>query len=110
MNQSDFLTLPSAQIAQMLFGKLVTVFPVNGTRRWFMLEAKDQGNYVDVIIVFLQHGLIFSLQIFHILNFHGHNLFIYQFLIIQIKILQIYYLIILIIQLLHFVQMKILIK
>jgi len=65
MNQSDFLTLPSAQIAQMLFGKLVTVFPVNGTRRWFMLEAKDQGNYVDVIIakhievyrLFFDHGL-----------------------------------------------------
>jgi tuberculosinol/isotuberculosinol synthase len=54
-----FLQLPTKEIAErvMASGQKVCVFPVNGTRRWFMLEHQDQirgddffGAYMEISI------------------------------------------------------------
>ncbi len=39
-----FLQLPTEEVAALVqaAGQKVCVFPVNGTRRWFMLEHADQ--------------------------------------------------------------------
>ncbi len=54
----DFLQLPTGEVAQLVkaSGHKVCVFPVNGTRRWFMLEHADKikgdffSAYMDVSI------------------------------------------------------------
>ncbi len=73
MDIQTFQNLPRTQIAQLVqsSGPRVCVFPINGTRRWFMLEqpaAQDQdfaSAYIDVITrrhialyqLFFEHGL-----------------------------------------------------
>lgn len=57
MNAETFQNLPRTEIARLvrLNGPRVCVFPVNGTRRWFILEHQPQGQtdlmaaYVDVM-------------------------------------------------------------
>ena len=69
----EFLELPDEQIAHLVqaSGQKVCVFPINGTRRWFMLEYGNsiQGNpvkaYVDIAAqnhiglykLFFSHGI-----------------------------------------------------
>lgn len=53
-----FLQLPTEEVAALVrgSGQKVCVFPVNGTRRWFLLEHREQagedffGSYMDVAI------------------------------------------------------------
>ncbi len=69
----DFLQLPSEELVTLVkaSGPKVCVFPVNGTRRWFMLEHADDikddffeaymnlsiKNHVDLCALLFEHGI-----------------------------------------------------
>ncbi len=69
----DFFQLPSEEVAALVkaSGPKVCVFPVNGTRRWFMLEHADDikddffeaymklsiKNHVDLCALLFEHGI-----------------------------------------------------
>ncbi len=69
----EFLQLPVKEVAQLVraSGPKVVVFPINGTRRWFMLEYGDRkfddpiAAYTDIVIkrhielykLFFDHGI-----------------------------------------------------
>jgi tuberculosinol/isotuberculosinol synthase len=69
----DFLHLPTPEVAALVraSGPKVCVFPVNGTRRWFMLEHADKikedffeaymqasiQNHVDLCAMLFDHGI-----------------------------------------------------
>ena len=58
MDQETFLNLPTEEVAELVraVGPQVCVFPLNGTRRWFLLEHADKvqntdtQTYVDKIV------------------------------------------------------------
>jgi len=68
-----FLQLPTAEVSALVkaTGQKVCVFPVNGTRRWFMLEHGDEirddffeaymhtsiQNHVDLCAMLFDHGI-----------------------------------------------------
>jgi tuberculosinol/isotuberculosinol synthase len=68
-----FLQLPTAEISALVkaTGQKVCVFPINGTRRWFMLEHGDEvgddffeaymrtsiQNHVDLCAMLFDHGI-----------------------------------------------------
>ncbi|HLO16689.1 MAG TPA: hypothetical protein VK206_17780 [Anaerolineales bacterium] len=68
-----FLQLPTEEVADLVkaTGQKVCVFPVNGTRRWFMLEHAEQirddffeaymdasiKNHVELCAMFFDHGI-----------------------------------------------------
>ena len=68
-----FLQLPTAEVAALVnaTGRKVCVFPVNGTRRWFMLEHSDKigedffeaymeasiMNHVELCAMLFDHGI-----------------------------------------------------
>jgi adenosine tuberculosinyltransferase len=70
---TEFLELSTAEVAKLVrgAGPQVCVFPINGTRRWFMLEhAKDAGpdpiqaymdissqNHISLYKLFFEHGV-----------------------------------------------------
>jgi adenosine tuberculosinyltransferase len=69
----DFLQLPAEEVAALVqaTGQKVCVFPVNGTRRWFMLEHAEQikddffdaymdtsiKNHVELCAMLFDHGI-----------------------------------------------------
>lgn len=69
----EFLQLPTCQVAQLVqdSGPKVVVFPINGTRRWFILEHGQQewddpfsaymevasGKYIELFRLFFEHGI-----------------------------------------------------
>lgn len=69
----DFLRLPTEEVAALVKvrGPRVCVFPVNGTRRWFMLEHADEieddffegymnlsiKNHVELCTLLFEHGI-----------------------------------------------------
>ena len=73
MDRKVFLNLPTEEVAQIVqeAGPKVCVFPINGTRRWFMIEHPQQAeknlisNYLDIAgkrhielyQLFFDHGL-----------------------------------------------------
>jgi tuberculosinol/isotuberculosinol synthase len=73
MEYETFMNLPTAEIAQIVEaqGPHVCVFPINGTRRWFMLEHADIPSgeslpaYLEAMVqshmriyrLFFEHGL-----------------------------------------------------
>lgn len=54
MNRDDFLNLPAPDVAAHVreAGPKVCVFPINGTRRWFLLEHPQQPD-ADVLAAYL---------------------------------------------------------
>jgi len=73
MDKATFLSLPTEEIARLVrqAGPKVCVFPINGTRRWFMLEHEPRGEeglseqYVEIVSkrhielyqLFFDHGV-----------------------------------------------------
>jgi hypothetical protein len=73
MDLDTFLSLPTKEVAQIVgeAGPKVCVFPINGTRRWFMLEYPElvtEGltqsylditgkRYIEVYQLFFDHGI-----------------------------------------------------
>lgn len=72
MNRNEFLELSTEEIAAIVHerGPRVCVFPINGTRRWFMLEHADVAEHapetyleiagrrhVELYRLFFEHGI-----------------------------------------------------
>lgn len=73
MKAETFLNLPTAEIAQLVRqdGPKVCVFPINGTRRWFVLEYPEQASadftetylpisgrrHIELYKLFFDHGV-----------------------------------------------------
>lgn len=73
MDLQSFLTLPTEEVAAIVrtSGPKVCVFPINGTRRWFMLEYGDQEwddpiaaymdiagkRHIELYKLFFDHGI-----------------------------------------------------
>jgi len=73
MDIGTFLNLPTAEVARLVreAGPKVCVFPINGTRRWFMLEYPEQTatnfmeaylqtagrRHVELYKLFFDHGI-----------------------------------------------------
>ena len=53
MDRETFLNLPTAEVARLVrqAGPKVCVFPINGTRRWFMLEYPElAANFIETYL------------------------------------------------------------
>src|ERR1700694_1141293 len=76
MDADDFYNLPRSEAARLVHtrGPRVVAFPINGTRRWFMLEHPAQvgqdfqgrfqeysdltaGKYIDLFKLIFDHGI-----------------------------------------------------
>ncbi len=73
MQQEDFLSLPASEVAHIVQQEQVKTcaFPINGTRRWFLLEQPETGKdapdaaYVQAMVtshirlykLFFEHGI-----------------------------------------------------
>jgi adenosine tuberculosinyltransferase len=71
INLDAFYTLPSDKIASFVrsHGSCVCAFPVNGTRRWFMLEHADKGG--DFTDIYSYACLRQTIEIYRLLFDHG---------------------------------------
>lgn len=69
MDRETFLQLPTEEVAKLVraAGSKVCVFPINGTRRWFMLEHPEQNDaesylsitwrrHIDMYKLIFDHG------------------------------------------------------
>ena len=68
IDRETFLELPTAEVAKLVraAGTKVCVFPINGTRRWFMLEHQDQNNAESYSsITWLRHIELYKLIFDH---------------------------------------------
>lgn len=68
----DFLQLPTDEVAALVraSGQKVCVFPVNGTRRWFMLEHADKiGN--DFLAAYMDESIKNHVHLCALLFDHG---------------------------------------
>jgi len=50
ISRDEFLAKPTAEIARLVqaSGPKVCGFPINGTRRWYLLEARREDNYLSM--------------------------------------------------------------
>ena len=48
LSLNEFLGLPTEEVARLVHaaGSKVCVFPINGTRRWYLLESDGGGDYL----------------------------------------------------------------
>jgi tuberculosinol/isotuberculosinol synthase len=72
MELETFLDLPTAEIAQLVrdAGPKVCVFPINGTRRWFMLEHPEQAA-TDFAHTYMQITWQQQLELYKLFFNHG---------------------------------------
>lgn len=56
LSKDDFMQLPQKQLASLVknSGSSVCAFPINGTRRWFMLEHADIPQGVDAMSYYME--------------------------------------------------------
>jgi hypothetical protein len=73
LDLSTFQNLPAEEIAKLVRadGPKVCVFPINGTRRWFMLEYPELADSDISIDVFVELGAWRLLQICDLFYEHG---------------------------------------
>jgi tuberculosinol/isotuberculosinol synthase len=71
---AKFLTLSTPEVAAIVSGRgpLVCAFPINGTRRWFLLEHPPQtwGN-ANFLAAYLEASLRRQIELFHLFFDHG---------------------------------------
>lgn len=68
----EFLELSSEEIAKLVreSGSKVVVFPINGTRRWFMLEYGDQ-EFEDPIAAYMDIAMKRHIELYKLFFDHG---------------------------------------
>lgn len=68
----EFLNLPTEEVAKLVraSGDKVVVFPINGTRRWFMLEYGDQ-DFVDPIAAYMDIAMNRHIELYKLFFDHG---------------------------------------
>lgn len=71
MRQEEFLALPTAEVARLVreAGPKVCVFPINGTRRWFMLEHPPGDQ--DPVAPYLEVAWRRHVELYRLLFDHG---------------------------------------
>lgn len=67
LSLNEFLSLPTEEITRLVraAGSKVCVFPINGTRRWYLLESEGGGDYlkktaerhIEVYRMIFSHGI-----------------------------------------------------
>ena len=67
-----FLDLPDEEVAKLVraSGSKVVVFPINGTRRWFMLEYGDQ-EFEDPIAAYMDIAMQRHIELYKLFFDHG---------------------------------------
>jgi tuberculosinol/isotuberculosinol synthase len=72
MNVETFSSLPSAEVARLMRaeGPKVCVFPINGTRRWFMLEHRPEQEE-DLMTTYLSVSGRRHIELYQLLFDHG---------------------------------------
>lgn len=72
MDLQSFLTLPTEEVAAIVraSGPKVCVFPINGTRRWFMLEYGDQ-EWNDPIAAYMDIAAKRHIELYKLFFDHG---------------------------------------
>ncbi|RPJ47495.1 MAG: hypothetical protein EHM21_08150 [Chloroflexi bacterium] len=74
MTFEEFLTQSTEKIAGLVreAGPLVCVFPINGTRRWFLLEyPPNTWENGDFLSAYLQASIRRQVELFHLFFDHG---------------------------------------
>ena len=68
----EFLNLPTEEVAKLVraSGSKVVVFPINGTRRWFMLEYGDQ-EFEDPIAAYMDIAMQRHIELYKLFFDHG---------------------------------------
>ena len=68
----EFLNLPTDDVAKLVkeSGDKVVVFPINGTRRWFMLEYGDQ-DFDDPITAYMDIAMNRHIELYKLFFEHG---------------------------------------
>ena len=69
---NEFLNLPTEAVAKLVkaSGKKVVVFPINGTRRWFMLEYGDQ-DFDDPVAAYMDIAMKRHIELYKLFFDHG---------------------------------------
>ena len=72
MNLETFQNLPLTKVAQLVrkAGRKICVFPINGTRRWFMLEYPEQAA-TDFVHAYVQITWQRQLELYKLIFDHG---------------------------------------
>jgi tuberculosinol/isotuberculosinol synthase len=72
MDRDKFLNLPTEEIANLVraSGSKVVVFPINGTRRWFMLEYGHQ-DFEDPIAEYMDIAMQRHVEMYKLFFDHG---------------------------------------
>ena len=68
----EFLNLPTEEVAKLVqvSGSKVIIFPINGTRRWFMLEYGDQ-EFDDPIAAYMDIAMNRHIELYKLFFDHG---------------------------------------
>lgn len=71
-NLEEFLELPTQEVAKIVraSGSKVVVFPVNGTRRWFVMEYGEQ-EFTDPVISYLDISMRRHIELYKLFFSHG---------------------------------------
>jgi tuberculosinol/isotuberculosinol synthase len=74
MERDKFLNLPTEEVAKLVraSGSKVVVFPINGTRRWFMLEYGEH-EFTDPISAYMDIAMQRHIEIYKLFFDHGVN-------------------------------------
>ena len=69
---NEFLNLPAKEVAKLVkaSGEKVVVFPINGTRRWFVLEYGDQ-DFDDPIAAYMDIAMKRHIELYKLFFEHG---------------------------------------
>lgn len=72
IERDKFLNLPTEEVAKLVraSGSKVVVFPINGTRRWFMLEYGHQ-DFEDPIAAYMDIAMQRHIEIYKLFFDHG---------------------------------------
>lgn len=72
MDREKFLNLPAEEVAKLVraSGSKVVVFPINGTRRWFMLEYGHQ-EFEDPIAAYMDIAMQRHIELYKLFFDHG---------------------------------------
>jgi tuberculosinol/isotuberculosinol synthase len=68
----EFLNLPTEEVAKLVkaSGSKVVVFPINGTRRWFMLEYGNQ-EFEDPVAAYMDIAMQRHIELYKLFFDHG---------------------------------------
>jgi tuberculosinol/isotuberculosinol synthase len=72
MDRDEFLNLPTEEVSKIVrtSGSKVVVFPINGTRRWFMLEHGHQ-NFEEPVTAYMDIAMHHHIELYKLFFNHG---------------------------------------